>query len=81
LDMVAVVFESVRKQTDSLILAARHGSKKHRQPPDKVGSPPFYKRGATPVSGESVEICASFVEFMSLRTPPFAQGSCKEFVC
>jgi hypothetical protein len=35
LHVVPVVLESVRKQTDSLVLAARHGSKKHRQPPEK----------------------------------------------
>jgi len=35
LDAVAVVLETMRKQTGSHIFAARHGSEQHRPPPKK----------------------------------------------
>jgi hypothetical protein len=60
LDVVSVVFESVRKQTGSPLFTARHCGEQHGVPPREVMPELFYKRVAVPVSGLSVEKCASF---------------------
>ena len=69
LHVVSVVLEAMRKQTSSQILAARHGSKKHRLSPKEVRSRSFYKRESAAVSGVSVEKCACIFAAISLRTP------------
>jgi hypothetical protein len=43
LDVISVVFESVRKQTGSALFPARDGSKKHGVPPGEVIPRLFYK--------------------------------------
>jgi hypothetical protein len=58
--VVSIVFEPVRKQPSSEILAARDDSEQHRVPPKKVRPRLFYKARDRTCSGDSVEKCASF---------------------
>ena len=60
LDVISVVFESVRKQTGSALFTARHYGEQHGDPPREMKPQLFYKRDAVLVSGPSVEKCASF---------------------
>jgi hypothetical protein len=43
MDVVSVIVESMRKQTDSSIFAARYFSKQHRAPLEEVKSRIFYR--------------------------------------
>jgi len=79
LDVVSVVFESMRKQTGSAIFTARHCSKQHGTPPKEVESRLFYRRGGCAVSGQSVEKCACFFcEVVSLANRNFLPGGLRK---
>ncbi|PYU03461.1 MAG: hypothetical protein DMG34_13015 [Acidobacteria bacterium] len=49
LDVIPVVFESVRKQTGSAIFAASHSGKQHESPPKEINSGHSTNGGAVPV--------------------------------
>jgi hypothetical protein len=49
LDVVAVVFESVREQTGSAIFAASHSGKQHESPPKEINPGHSTNGGAVPV--------------------------------
>jgi hypothetical protein len=70
LDVISVVFESVRKQTGSALSTPRDGSKQHGNPPREIKPRPFYKPQAERVSGLTVEICAPFFACRIVQSSP-----------